>query len=165
MEPMSFDALVRSFVTSASRRGLLTIVAMGSLATLLAPLKADEAVARRRRRRNKNKRKGNGSVPSSPPTLPPPVSPPTPPDCPAGQRLCPEGICLPVDQCCLQEKACNGGCIPVEDCCGGCPTGQTCCPSPRIGICADLQNDPFNCGICQRICPTGNGCSAGNCVP
>ena len=91
--------------------------------------------------------------------------------CPSGERFCPlagalQGVCLPQDQCCPGEKACNGQCIPVEQCCGGCPTGQTCCPSPRIGVCADLQNDLANCGQCGLLCPTvGHTCVAGRCVP
>jgi hypothetical protein len=154
MDGQPFDALVRTLFAGASRRGLLTAVASGLVASLAHPLAADETEARRRRRRKKNKRRADSRSTPSPPT-----------SCPSGQRLCPEGICLPVDECCLQEKACSGGCIPVEECCGGCATGQTCCPSPRIGICVDLENDPFNCGICTRLCPTGNSCQSGECVP
>ena len=84
--------------------------------------------------------------------------------CGSGRRFCPEGLCILQHECCPQEKPCNGGCIPVEECCGGCPTGQTCCQSPRVGVCVDLQNDPFNCGLCSRVCPTGNHCVAGRCV-
>jgi hypothetical protein len=106
---------------------------------------------------------GSAAPPEPPP--PPPTSPP-PPTCPNGQRLCPEGVCRPVNECCTVEKQCNGGCIPVEECCGGCPGGQTCCPSPRIGICVDLQNDPLNCGICTLQCPNPipGSCANGQCV-
>lgn len=50
-----------------------------------------------------------------------------------------------------------------------CSTGQTICPGPS---CADLENDPNNCGACNSFCPspvldgTGNGkpsCERGQC--
>jgi hypothetical protein len=159
MNGQPFDALVRTLFAGSSRRGLLAAVTSGLVASLVHPLAADETEAKRRRRRKKKNKRGAGS-----PTSPPPIQP-TP--CQGGERLCPEGICVPVEECCLQEKACNGGCIPVEECCGGCATGQTCCPSPRIGICVDLQNDPFNCGICTRQCPnlSPGSCVNGQCVP
>src|SRR5262245_55611783 len=96
MEPTSFDSLVRSLVTPSSRRKLIAVASSGWLASLLAPLTADETDARRRRRRRKNKRNGGGSGPSSPPASPPPALPP-PPECPAGQRLCPEGVCRSIE--------------------------------------------------------------------
>jgi hypothetical protein len=158
MNTRSFDAFVQSLTTGTSRRGFLAIVTAGLVAPFIDPSGNPETSAGRRRRKKKNNKRGRNAQPPSPPA---PIS------CPSGQRLCPEGICLPGDQCCLQEKACGGVCIPVEECCTegerDCPTGQTCCPSPRIGLCVDLQNDPLNCGICTLICPTGNTCEAGEC--
>ena len=159
----SFDAFTRRVALRAAAGSTLA-----ALLTRLGPGQAAAACRRARRpcrrnaqccsgacRRRKGKKtcRGNGSSP-----------PPSPPDCPAGERLCPEGVCRPVAECCTVEKACNGGCIPVEECCGGCATGETCCPSPRFGICVDLENDPLNCGICTLICPTGNTCESGECV-
>ena len=154
MNTRSFDSFVQALGASCSRRRLLAGSLAGLVATLVGLLNSDESGARQRRRKKKNKGT-NGPASSPPPSV-----------CPSGQRLCPEGVCLPVNQCCPQEKACGGSCIPVEQCCGGCPSGQTCCPSPRIGVCVDLQNDPLNCGICTRQCPqvTTGSCVNGNCV-
>ena len=41
-----------------------------------------------------------------------------------------------------------------------CLAGQTNCS----GTCRDLQNDLSNCGVCGRVCPAGQVCTAGSCV-
>ncbi len=42
----------------------------------------------------------------------------------------------------------------------GCPTGFFDCG----GICADILNDPANCGSCGAVCAQGHVCSLGSCV-
>ena len=153
----AFDALVQSLSAGSSRRALLAGVTTGLVAQFVQSLAGEDAAAgRRRRRRNKNKnrnRNTNGNRGNAA-------------ACPDGQCLCPEGICVGEGECCLLEKACNGGCIPVEQCCGGCP-GETCCPAPRFGICVDLQTNPLHCGECNLQCanPNPGHCVDGQCVP
>src|SRR5262249_8044904 len=55
-------------------------------------------------------------------------------------------------------KACKPGevCHPInatsiqQEC--GCPKPLTYCPGPPY--CRNLQNDPYNCGMCDHVCPT-----------
>ncbi|MCD6498474.1 MAG: hypothetical protein J7M25_09280, partial [Deltaproteobacteria bacterium] len=45
------------------------------------------------------------------------------------------------------------------DACGGCPEGQLCCG----GVCKDVEFDPTNCGLCDRVCAEGEQCVHGWC--
>ena len=40
-----------------------------------------------------------------------------------------------------------------------CPSGQSVCN----GVCTNLQNDPLNCGGCQKACTVGKVCQNGQC--
>jgi hypothetical protein len=44
---------------------------------------------------------------------------------------------------------------------GSCPSGQTSCS----GACRDLGNDIDNCGACGTLCPYGQTCRNGLCLP
>jgi len=68
---------------------------------------------------------------------------------------------------CATGSICSGGaCWP------GCPTGQTpCCVGPSQpgckncpAVCVALQTDPYNCGTCGNVCPTGQTCTSGTCT-
>ena len=70
--------------------------------------------------------------------------------CPAGE-LCYGGSCA-------HPVACSGNSQG-----GSCATdggGGTCCGA----TCANLYDDPQNCGGCGLVCPTGSGCVQGACV-
>lgn len=161
MDAARFDRLARSISAHCSRRSLLSVAAGAALALLARPVVSDALAATFlapkqpcrsgtqccSRRCNKKGRCAPG---------------------PNGQKFCAVGICLPINECYAGEKPCNGGCIPipVEECCGGCPTGQTCCQAPRIGVCVDLNTDEGHCGRCNRVCPTPNfpgQCQNGRC--
>jgi hypothetical protein len=69
--------------------------------------------------------------------------------CPGTTSLC--GPCGAV-VCCSGGRVCyNGRCV--------CPPGLTDCG----GYCADLRNDPYNCGGCGRACSGGEVCDNGAC--
>ena len=51
---------------------------------------------------------------------------------------------------------CSSSCV-VEDSCG---SAETSCGS----YCADLSNDPYNCGGCGNACGPGAVCSQGSCT-
>ncbi|MHB8417926.1 MAG: hypothetical protein ACYDCL_07610, partial [Myxococcales bacterium] len=109
--------------------------------------------------------------------------------CGSGQ-VCAAGACAA--SCLAGETLCNGLCTntntdPLN--CGGCagpggagvacPSGQTCngagactetcasgysvCGSGATAYCANLQQDPLNCGICNTVCGTGEVCRGGLC--
>ena len=67
---------------------------------------------------------------------------------------------------CGTGEQCNAGackCGSKQGTFGGgavCTGGTSCCPG---NTCADLQNDPKNCGSCGTACPTGK-CQKGACV-
>jgi hypothetical protein len=122
MSGHSYDRPISASVTeTSSRRGVLRVVSALVLASVLSSLGLGQVAAAcrvtgRRCKKNaqccssncrgKRERKTcRGNAPS-----------PTP-ACLVGERLCPEGICVPEKQCCPQEKACDGGCIPVAECC------------------------------------------------
>jgi len=102
--------------------------------------------------------------------------------------VCFNGAC--VDPCAAAgEQRCDGGCVALASdrancgACGfSCAEGETCvtgscqatplcpaalrlCPAPTGdgGLCADLRNDPMNCGSCGRSCAPGFACIAGMC--
>jgi hypothetical protein len=69
-------------------------------------------------------------------------------------------VCQPVGGGCMDDAAC----CPMLSCQGftcqpGCAPGTTAC----MGVCADLQTDPGNCGMCFNACPMGTACIMGSC--
>jgi hypothetical protein len=73
-------------------------------------------------------------------------------------KLC--GLCAPV----CGDVDCGLGetCFSCPDDCGACPP----CPPPLVSCgpsCADLQNDPGNCGACDNSCIPGQLCQSGVC--
>ncbi len=88
----------------------------------------------------------------------------------ASDRLCCGGKCIDVSSTVLRCGSCTNDCGKTGDSCisglcrciGGsaCANGKTCCST--LG-CADLMNDPFNCGDCGRACNPGETCLAGMC--
>jgi hypothetical protein len=63
--------------------------------------------------------------------------------------------------CFVSCMAPNSECMNV----GGTFTCGPPCPPPQEachGVCVDLRNDPFNCGVCDKTCPS-NICVAGVC--
>lgn len=91
-----------------------------------------------------------------------------------GKRCCPRGakcrrrrgrrVCICPDG----RRACRERCCPATFVCRGrgrrrrcvCPSGYRVCS----GRCIRLQDDPGNCGRCDRECPVGTSCVAGECV-
>jgi hypothetical protein len=67
------------------------------------------------------------------------------------------------NQCLEACRACNGNTSRLCGSCGAyacCPTGATCCN----GICADLNSDADNCGVCGNVCPASAPiCTQGIC--
>jgi len=57
---------------------------------------------------------------------------------------------------CTEEKCENGVCKSVNNC----PDGKSCC----YGTCLN-QNSDYNCGECNKICPTCSYCDDGVCTP
>ena len=118
-------------------------------------------------------------VPS--PDVPAPDAPaadvlPTDSGCAAGQRLCGgrcvdvgphANACTPCGLPCCASASCRGGRCEV-----GCAPGWSVCEVPPVsatceggGICVPLQTDPRHCGQCGNVCPTGQSCREGACVP
>lgn len=56
---------------------------------------------------------------------------------------------------CTEDKCENGVCTKVDNC----PDGKDCC----YGTCVNLNGD-FNCGECNKICPTCSYCDGGVCT-
>jgi len=46
-------------------------------------------------------------------------------------------------------------------CAPSCPSGTTSCSTG----CADLDTDTQNCGSCGNVCPSGQVCTSGSCMP
>jgi hypothetical protein len=47
-------------------------------------------------------------------------------------------------------------------------TAPPSCSYPQVfcgNTCLDVSGDPMNCGGCNAICPAGNTCNGGLCVP
>jgi hypothetical protein len=60
--------------------------------------------------------------------------------------------------CCRNDKVCGSTCCGTNADAG---LDATCCN----GTCVSLYFDAANCGGCGRVCPPGQRCSAGTCVP
>ncbi len=111
--------------------------------------------------------------------------------CPSGTKSC-GGLCVELatdeDNCGSCGNLCADGVTCISGACGGitntggtgggsggsnptggvaggggttsvCPPGYSLCGD----LCADLQNDPYNCGSCNNYCSSGV-CDAGSCV-
>ena len=69
--------------------------------------------------------------------------------CPAGQTFCINGTCT----------------NPITDAGITCPPPFTNCPINGVPVCTDTVNNPFNCGACGNVCPTGKPfCINGTCT-
>lgn len=92
--------------------------------------------------------------------------------CETACRRCPQRTrkqCINVCRACPSTTLLCGPCGAVVCCSGGkgCSNGRCVCPPGLTdcgGICADLQNDPYNCGACGRTCAEGEVCDNGACV-
>jgi len=53
--------------------------------------------------------------------------------------------------------------VTYHECQSGdcCPVGKSECGP----VCVDLLTDPMNCGACANVCPSGQSCQGGVCVP
>jgi hypothetical protein len=64
---------------------------------------------------------------------------------------------------------CNTRCVPPNRLCAPVGAGFGCVPACTLPLvecgdqCVDLNIDPFNCGFCGNVCPTGL-CQGGRCV-
>src|SRR4051812_30520500 len=46
------------------------------------------------------------------------------------------------------------------------PSGKDSCTSDAgVAHCAELAQDPTNCGACGTVCPAGQYCNSGSCAP
>ena len=86
-------------------------------------------------------------------------------DCGGGANVCSNGRCqcFMANHCaygerCVTECLCNGTDNCIEGNGGDGEHVHVCCPSG----CANLRNDPMNCGACNNVCP--GECSSGQCV-
>ncbi len=61
---------------------------------------------------------------------------------------------------CALSACVSGGC--GLQC--GCRPLESACPGGDGGFCANLANDPLNCGTCGKTCPGGDLCAGGICV-
>lgn len=163
MDGARFDRIVRSLTAAASRRGAITSVVAGLLATL-APDADSEAARRRNQRKSrrrdqrvhddgKKKKKGKkkkGKEPSPPPpppdpggTSPPPPLPPTGTGCSTNEECRAHGPCA----------ACAGG---------QCTANSTFCKLATGNICAECDPASFTCVIrhrrCGDLCVSLTGC-------
>lgn len=79
-----------------------------------------------------------------------PICPPPPYDTPATCGSCLVSCSAPNSECLNAGGtfACGPPCPPPQEACHG--------------VCMDLRTDPFNCGVCDKVCPS-NLCVAGVC--
>ena len=107
-------------------------------------------------------------------------------DCPSGQT-CAAGACVPIT-CTGGQILCGDACTSLqtdpsncgacdkycnrearEICAQGtcvCQSGFTRCTyGEGYSVCRDTRNDRYNCGGCGTVCPAGQTCAAGACVP
>jgi hypothetical protein len=204
MDQETFDTLARSAgLHGETRRTLLRLVAGGAFAGVAAHfgLLAGEARSANKHKASNRKRatlhrrgphasqaggglqtegkgtgkgrrngKGKGKHHPKPPKNPQPPDPP----CPDGQGQCPDGACVPFDECCSDQFRCSdGSCVFIFDCCPDekrcnaelCIKDTLCCPgekrcgSPGNCISADLccdEDPPPLCTECQElVCDRG----------
>ena len=147
MDADHFNTLARSLTATSRRRvlGMLSAVGLSTLMPLL-PL-ADEAAARRKKKKKKKKKSGTTATTTAPP--------PAPSGCPAGQRTCPDGRCVPGNGCCASTECGEGFCCPSSDVChpGICVSSGFECGSERgaancdCTCCGGFDGTPQN-GVC-----------------
>ncbi|MFN8663437.1 MAG: hypothetical protein U0075_16220, partial [Thermomicrobiales bacterium] len=98
---------------------------------------------------------------------------PPPPDCvDLGLTDC-GGACIDVNADPFNCGACGTVCAVDETCAAGICLGPEAPPPPDCvdlgltdcgGVCADLNNDSFNCGACGIVCGEGTSCAGGFCL-
>lgn len=137
MDSQRFDGLVRTFIASHSRRGLLAGTASVLMASWMHAFVVGETEARRRRkrkRRNKRKRRGGDAGGDQ-----------------CEQTAC-NGLCVDVQSDPDNCGACDNACAADLACCDG--------------RCRDLDRDNGNCGACGNECFLSGSrfCVCGACV-
>src|SRR5206468_11215 len=66
---------------------------------------------------------------------------------------------------CLAPTGGSGSACNAGSCVQNCPSGDSVCGSSSSSpLCANLQNDPLNCGSCGHICPNPAACVNGSCA-
>jgi hypothetical protein len=179
MDADRFEALLRSFTTSPSRRGALRVLLGSALAGSFGWLGSAESRGDKKRGKGKGKGKKKKNR-----------------RCPEDSVTCGGGTCAGPGQCCPDEKRCGGGCIAGTSCCpyferecpgGGCvPLVNGCCAEAECGECGTCLNgrcvelpglcDEANCEICNTFnwtcqvtcggsltCCGGQCCATGHC--
>jgi hypothetical protein len=69
--------------------------------------------------------------------------------------VCGSSTCGPAEVCVKQGGTTACACNGVAKCTGG----TFCCSTG----CKNLDNDAANCGVCGKVCATGQTCTAGVC--
>jgi hypothetical protein len=188
MEHGQLDALARTMGDVGTRRAILGLLAAGSLGRMATRLGLDASAAAKskkhtakenkkesKKRRPRPERKAAGSLqaerkrkkkrPKKPPVVPEEL-------CSLDTYRCPDGTCMPWDQCCAGEKRCSSSssrrCIPSDQCCSDerscsgddtCVAAGKCCPAERK--CADGE-----CYPADGCCPKEKQCvGGGHCYP
>lgn len=95
-------------------------------------------------------------------------------DCMAPDLAC-DGLCIDPSADPEHCGSCENGCEPTEICSMGecivmctAENHRVCVNTDAAGtrtqICADLFNDPLNCGTCNTVCSGGSTCESGICT-
>ena len=78
-------------------------------------------------------------------------------------EICVAGKC----ECRAGLRECGGGCVDTRSDPAFCREGEcrrSCDGSTCDGLCAQLDDDPFNCGSCGNVCAADELCTEGECV-
>ncbi|HUB06890.1 MAG TPA: hypothetical protein VMB50_07815 [Myxococcales bacterium] len=92
--------------------------------------------------------------------------------------LCGRGLCVPAapdsdcqvscgpNALCVNGNCADSSCLPPEYCQASDGKVGVCCGTVQLSplACADVANDPANCGGCGFQCPAGQACVQGECT-